>query len=111
MATPLTQIVLECSAAMCVVAGAYLLLLLRVWPRVFLRRYPEEVRKAVPPLSPRERIVGIVVSVPFLIALLAFPIWAGYRATTDSDANYGETFLLAYLTWSSFNLFDWLVLD
>jgi hypothetical protein len=96
---------------MCLVAGGYLLLLLRLWPRVFLRRYPEAVRKGVPPLSSRERTIGFVVTIPFLLSLLAFPAWASFRMARDSTAGYAGLFLAAYLTWTAFNLFDWLVLD
>jgi hypothetical protein len=111
MTPQLTRIVLECGGAMCLTAGGYLLLLLRTWPRIFLRRYPAEVRKVVPPLSQRERSIGLAVSIPFLLSLLAFPAWASFRIAQASAAGYGEMFLAAYLTWTLFNLFDWLVLD
>ncbi len=111
MISPLWKVVLECGSAMCLVAGGYLFLLLRVWPRVFLKRYPEEIRQAIAPLSPRERLVGFAVSIPFLIALIAFPTWASFRLITETGANFGDTFLAAYGTWMVFNLFDWLVLD
>jgi len=111
MISPLWQVVLACGSAMCLMAGGYIFLLLRFWPRVFLKRYPEVIRKAVEPLSPRERLVGITVSVPFFIALIAFPVWASYRIVVETNASFIDTFLAAYGTWMAFNLFDWLVLD
>jgi hypothetical protein len=111
MSTAFWRVIFECGGAMCIVAGAYLLLLLRTWPRVFLRRYPDAVQKAVPPLSKRERALGFVVSLPFLVSLLAFPAWASYRIAGEANAEYSGMFLAAFFTWMMFNLFDLIVVD
>lgn len=104
-------VVIECGALICVFAGAYLILLLRVWPRVFLRRYPKEIQKAVAPLNPRERAIGSVISLPFILCLLGFPLWASYRVASEGDTSFLHLFFASYLTWMIFNFFDWLVLD
>jgi len=106
----LTGVVLECGLAMCLLAGGYLASLLRIWPRVFLRRYPKNVQDAVEPLSSEERKLGFLVSTPFLLCLVGFPTWASYRVSS-SEFTYVDLFLAAYLTWTIFNFFDWLVLD
>lgn len=111
MTSPFWQVVLEVGGVMCLIAGGYLLLLLRIWPRVFLRRYPENIRQAVEPLSPRERSIGFAVSLPFIVALLAFPTWAGSRIAIDSNSGFGDIYWASYATWMIFNIFDWLVLD
>lgn len=104
--------VLKTGSTMCLLAGGYLLLLLRVWPRGFLRRFPDEVRAAVPPLSPRERILGTLISLPLLLMLLGFPAataWA-FRSGYGFEG-FMAPFFGAYAVWMLFNLFDWLVLD
>ena len=104
------HVVLETSAVICVSAGGWLLLLLRLWPRIFLKRYPVEVRQAVAPLSYTERLFGFFVSLPFLVFLIGVPVWASYRIA-GPDTTFLQLFLAAYLTWTAFNLFDWLILD
>lgn len=74
-------IVIKCSILMCVVAGGYLLLTLRIWPRVFLRRYPEDIQKVVGPLTRRERTVGLAASLLLFISLFGFPSAAKHFVT------------------------------
>lgn len=106
----LLKVAFECGLVMCLISGGYLTLVLRLWPRVFLRRYPIAIRNAVEPLTTRERKLGFVLTAPFLISLIGSPAWASYRVLS-SDSTYTDLFLAAYLTWTVFNFFDWLVLD
>lgn len=96
---------------MCLMAGGYLLLLLRLWPRVFLRRFPEEVRNAVPPLTSRERGLGFAVTLPLLIMLLGFPVWIAAHLHGLGVSGFGVLFTASFAVWMMFNLFDWLILD
>ena len=107
------QFILLTGGAMCAAAGGYLLLVLRLWPRVFLRRYPEEVRSAVEPLSPVERALGFIVGLPLLAMLIGFPAGAALHMDTvwNGQAGFLTLFAGAYTVWTLFNLFDWLVLD
>ena len=104
--------VLQTGGAMCVAAGGYLVLLLRVWPRVFLRRFPEGVRAIVPPLSTRERVLGALVSFPLFAMLLGFPALTAWGLRMEFGAEgFMSLFFGAYSVWMLFNLFDWLILD
>jgi len=109
--TQLWRVVVDCGIAMSLISGGYLLLLLRIWPRVFIKRFPIEIQNAVAPLSPRERVFGFAASVPLLVSLIAFPAWASIRMAANLDAEFSILFWAAFLTWMAFNLFDWLVLD
>lgn len=106
-------LVLLTGGAMCLTAGGYLLLLLRLWPRVFLRRFPDEVRAAVAPLSATERLLGTIATLPLLAMLLGFPAWIALRLQEQAGANvgFGTLFAASYTVWMLFNLFDWLILD
>jgi hypothetical protein len=104
---------LQIGGLFCLCAGGWLMALLRLWPRVFLRRYPPEVRAVVSPLSPAERRLGWLVGLPLFAMLIGFPAWA---ALTVDRAHTGEAgiptlFAAAFSVWMMFNLFDWLVLD
>jgi hypothetical protein len=95
------------------VVGAWLLLMLRVSPRFFLRHFPEEVQAVVPPLSAQERRTAMLFGLPFFAALVAFPAWA---AVEVNGAHAGEASVLtlvlaAFAAWTMMNLFDWLIVD
>lgn len=89
-------------------ASAYLLVLLRFNPRIFLRHYPKEVREIVPPKSQKERwlslLFGLVIGVPFAAALL-------WRTATLESRSSLELFAYAYGVLFIVNLVDLLVLD
>jgi hypothetical protein len=95
------------------VVGAWLLLMLRMSPRFFLRHFPEEVRAVVPPLSPQERRTALLVGSPFLFALVAFPAWAAVEVNGAhaGDASVLTLVLAAFAAWTMLNLFDWLIVD
>jgi hypothetical protein len=106
-------VTLEIGGLFCLFAGGWLMLVLRLWPRVFLRRYPEEIRAAVSPLSAKERMLGWVIGLPFFAMLVGFPTWAARAmdASHAGDAMFLTLFTAAFTVWMMFNLFDWLVLD
>lgn len=97
----------------CLISGTWLLLILRIYPRLFLRHFPAEVRAVVPPLSTRERRLGLLAGFPFLIALIGFPAWAAYQVKNVGSGDLGvwRLSLIAFVTWSILNLFDWLIID
>ena len=55
-------------ALLSLVGSTCLLVLLRVNPRLFLRHYPNEIRKIVPPKSEKEQrlslLLGLLIGVP-----------------------------------------------
>lgn len=91
-----------------VVASAYLLVLLRFNPRVFLGHYPKEIRKVVPPKSEKERrmsiLLGVLIGAPSASAL----IW---RTATLQSHSFWERFAYAFGVLFIFNVVDLLILD
>lgn len=95
-------------ALLSVVASAYLLVLLRFNPRVFLGHYPKEIRKVVPPKSEKERrmsiLLGVLIGAPSASAL----IW---RTATLQSHSFWERFAYAFGVLFIFNVVDLLILD
>jgi len=91
-----------------VVASTCLIALLRFNPRIFLRHYPREIRKIVPPKSEKERqlsiLLGLLIGVPLASAL----VW---RVATLGSHSFWELFAYAFGVLFIFNLVDLLVLD
>jgi len=111
MSLPDWDLVLPTGAALCLAAGGYLIALLRLWPRAFLRRFPPEVQASVPPLSARERRLASISSVPLILMLVGFPARAAWQAYGADQATFLTSFCAAYAVWMAFNLVDWLIVD
>jgi hypothetical protein len=96
-----------------VIASIYLLILLRAYPRLFLRHYPKAVRDVVPAKSAREITASSIVGVPFIVLLLAAPIWSTVRMQNTSlePLSFGVLFANAFGVIWLFNLVDLLILD
>lgn len=90
------------------VGSAYLLVLLRFTPRIFLRHYPKQIREIVPPKSEKERrmsvLLGLIVGVPFTSVLL-------WRTATLGSHSFRELFAYAFGVLFIFNLVDLLIID
>lgn len=100
--------ILRDGALLSLVGSAYLLVLLRCNPRIFLKHFPKEIREVVPPKSKRERrisvLLGLLIAVPFTSALL-------WRAATLGSHAFWELFAYAFGVLFIFNLVDLLILD
>ena len=100
--------ILRDGALLSVVASTYLLVLLRLNPRIFLRHYPKEIREIVPPKSERERrmsiLLGLLIGVPFALALL-------WRTATLENRFFWDLFAYAFGVLFIFNLVDLIILD
>ena len=95
-------------ALLSVVGSAYLLLLLRFNPRVFLGHYPKEIREIVPPKSEKEQrtslLLGLLIGAPVASALL-------WRTATLGSHSFWELFAYVFGVLFIFNLVDLLILD
>jgi hypothetical protein len=100
--------ILRDGALLSVVASTYLLVLLRLQPRIFLQHFPREVREVVPPKSATERrtsiVFGLLLGIPFLSALL-------WRAATLGSRSFWDLFAYTFGVLFIFNLVDLLILD
>jgi hypothetical protein len=108
-----TSRVLVEGALYALAASAYLMLLLRINPRLFLQDYPPAIQERVPPKTEGERRQSLILGLPFLLLLVAGPL----LSTLALDRRLGGTapfitlFLNAAAVAFAFNLVDWLVLD
>ena len=95
-------------ALLSVVASTYLLVLMRLNPRIFVRHYPKEIRDIVPPKSERERrmsiLLGLLMGAPFASAVL-------WRTATLGSHSFWELFAYAFGVLFIFNLVDLFILD
>jgi hypothetical protein len=103
-----TTRILQDGASLSLVASIYLLVLLRFNPRVFLRHYPKEIQKIVPPKSQKERRMsiplGLLIGIPFTSVL----VW---RTATLGSHSFRELFAYAFGVLFIFNIVDLLILD
>jgi hypothetical protein len=94
-------------------ASAILIALLRINPRFFLHDYPAPIRALAPPLTPRERRQGWLLGLPFLLVLVAVPLWSGLRLQQQAGgrAAFLDLFLNSFAVVMTFNLVDLVILD
>ena len=94
-----------------VAASALIMGALRANPRLFLRHFPEAVRRAQPALSPAETRAGRLVGMALIGMLVIVPVWSA-RASADAlGYDFGAAFLHAFFVGMAFNVTDWLILD
>ena len=103
-----TMRIVRDGALLSVLGSAYLLVLLRFNPRIFLGHYPKEIREIVPPRSAKERrtaiLLGLLLAAPFGSALL-------WRTATLGSHSFWDLFAYAFGVLFFFNLVDLLILD
>jgi hypothetical protein len=103
-----TPRILRDGALMSLVAAAYLLVLLRFTPRIFLGHLPKEIQQVVPPKSRKERrmsvLLGLLIAAPFGYTLL-------WRTATLGSHSFRDLFAYAFGVLFIFNLVDLVILD
>ncbi len=104
--------ILQHGALLSVVALAILLLTLYVNPRLYLQDYPHDIQSLAPPKTVREKRLGVLLGLPFLLALLAIPLWSTpwLRMEQTGLGLCALALHAAGVLWV-FNWVDWLVLD
>jgi hypothetical protein len=103
----LDGLVLSITASLLLVIGLY------IDPRLFLQDYPEEIQSVVPPKTPAEKRLALVVGIPFLLVLLLLPFFStlGLKQANGDSASFISLFTNAFGILFIFNLVDWLLLD
>ncbi len=91
----------------------FVLISLRINPRLFLQDYPKDIQGAVPPKTPRGRLLSTIISIPFLVALLAVPLLSTWvlKLHTGGQVSFAALFLNAFGVAFVFNLVDLLLID
>ena len=92
-------------------AGGWIMLALRINPRIFLRNYPKAIREAAPPVTPSERRLQAFLALPLFMLIIGFPFWSGLSLINSQPVGQGALFLDAFIVAMVFNVVDLLVLD
>ena len=74
----LTRILID-GGILTAIVSTILVLMLYFKPRMALSDYPEDVRAAVPPRTKEELRAGVILSIPLLIVLIAFPLYSSWQ--------------------------------
>ena len=105
-------ILLRDGVILAILESAWIIAALRYNPRLFLQYYPKEIREAAPPLRPYERMTGRVIGLPFLVLLMAVPIYSTVTfAQRHADADFLACTVHGFGVSMIFNTVDLLVLD
>jgi hypothetical protein len=96
-----------------VLASCYLMLILRIDPRLFLQDYPQAIQAKVAAKTAQEGRLSLILGIPFLLILGAVPFISTLtlKAENSGSIAFLSLFLNAFGVSFSFNLVDWLVLD
>jgi len=94
-----------------VLASGWVVIVLRINPRVFLRHYPKAIREAAPPLSRSERGLTAILGLPLFALLIGVPLWSGFNLTNGHAAGQAALFLDAFIIGMVFNVVDLVILD
>ena len=94
-------------------ASTFIVITMRLKPRIWLQDYPQDVQAQVPPKTEQEKRLSLVLGIPFLLLLIAVPLIstlmleARYPQTATFFALAANAFGVAFV----FNVVDWLILD
>ena len=91
----------------CALLGA----LLRFNPRLFLRHFPEDLQRALPPKTPEERRHSIVGAIALLAWTLGILIVSATQAESRGATDFFGLAVHTFAVGMVFNLADWLILD
>ena len=82
-------------------------------PRIWLHDYPKDIQAMVPPKSEREKRLSLLLGIPFLVFMFAYPFYSTltFRNTTPGEISFVMLAINAFGVIFTFNLIDWLILD
>lgn len=93
----------------------YLLGIIRFVPRLFLskKNVPGDILAAVPPRTPREKKLSLLVGLPLVALMFILPVWSAvsFKSQASGPVSFGTLYLHILLIVMMFNLFDLVVLD
>jgi hypothetical protein len=99
-------------AVLSLLSSVYLIVTMRINPRIWLQDYPQDVQERVPPKTAQEKRLSLILGVPFVILVVAVPLISTFSLKHEVDgvsflALLGNAFGVVFI----FNLVDWLLLD
>lgn len=99
------------SIAFIVVFYGFILIILKVNPRLEMKSYPYEIVNRVKRQTPEEKRTFKMLAFPVMIILIAgLLVWSIY-AYNKSGASYLDLFLHFLILFMSANIFDFLIMD
>lgn len=93
-----------------VIASSLLIVSLCINPRIFLQDYPKDIQAVVPPKTPSEKRLSLLLGIPFLLVLILVPFFSTLTIK-QQDGSFIALLLNAFGVAFIFNLVDWLLLD
>jgi hypothetical protein len=108
----ITRLVVD-GAILSVLASLFIVVTLRLNPRIWLQDYPQDVQAQVPPKTPQEKRLSLLLGVPFLLLLAAVPLVSCLNLENQAQepVSFWTLFVNAFGVVFIFNLVDWLLLD
>jgi len=103
--------ILRDGAILSAIASVILMASLRINPRSYLQDYPPAIQALVPPKTPAERRLALIVGIPFMILLIAVPLLSTLALKRSGVTAFLPLALHAFGVVWIFNVVDWLVLD
>lgn len=78
-------------------------------PRLWIQDFPEDIQALIPPKTPHEQRLTLLIGIPFFVVLFGGLGLTAARYGTDNGALW--MMLHVYLAWQIVNLFDLVVID
>jgi len=103
--------ILTDGAILSLFASLWLMLALKVNPRIFLHDYPAKIQEKVPQNTKSERRLLYFFGVPFMLLLLLGSFFSTLSLKEQGNAQFWALWLNAAGVVSVFNIVDWLILD
>jgi len=108
----LTRVLID-GGILTAIVSTLLVLMLYFKPRMALSDYPEDVRAAVPPRTKEELRAGIILSIPLLVLLIAYPLYSVWQTELilGYEVTYWMAFAIIFCEYFMVSMFDLIVLD
>lgn len=116
---PIEKLLTNALVYAAILNGYLLLMMCTTSPRVWgYTDYPEKITDKVSPQTPAEKRLAVVLSIPFLLFTLGYPVYAMLRlkANFGGEVPFGTAFtgvfMMAFLAWLvDLVLLDWLIIS
>jgi hypothetical protein len=95
------------------IASIFILISMRVQPRIWLQDYPPDIQDRVPPKTEKEMRLSLALGIPFLVLLVAVPFISTLVLKNHHQCTLSFISLAihAFGVIFVFNVVDWLILD
>jgi len=106
----ITNILIE-GGILSLIVSFWLMLTLKINPRIFLHDYPAKIQEKVPKKTRIERRLSYIFGVPFMLLLLFGSFFSTLSLTEQGNPQFWALWLNVFGVIFVFNIVDWLILD